>query len=402
MTDELKISDDNSKSKRKLSCNNKKEIISGNCPAHSTNKRRRVNREIKKEIVNGQNLAKKTIEAGPEQPVQKVIGNNTRQTDCDKLANGMKKNEIKQEQNKKRRRRRRKSPSSPYQLGSSKYYGVCRHKKGVKKKWVAKCGKKYIGYFSTEDEAAFAVDKQLDEMGIDRRFRNKRGSEEAIKIMKGNRRSTWNRLSAIKPEIGKTKDFLVNMGELLIPSTAIKIEPQQEFNKITHFGRVKQNVVNDFGPPSEFSNLLQIEPTRHDLPKIKSEYPDHAELEITGSRVPITTLAVSSNTQEKILSICNGDSVDLCSLEPEQSRQLSVIPSNIQSQHDLNQHVPHMANPVRMLLLWKSRGALSEQQYLTASRMLDGQYGEINAWSAKGLLDMGDIERLKAKLKEVQ
>lgn len=398
---ELKISDHINNNKRKLSCNpkgNKKEIITGNHPLQCTFKRRRLNGKTEMDITHGKHISKHEIKAGPD---HLDVAKDDKQSNHNELLIGRKLNEIKPEQNKKRRRRR-KSPSSPYQLGSSRYYGVCRHKKGVKKKWVAKCGNKYIGYFSTEDEAAFAVDRRLDEMGIDRRFRNKGGSEEAIKIMKGNRRSNWNRLLAIKTEISQPKDFGVNMSQLLIPGTAIKFEPHRYFNKIMHFGKPKSNIGNDYSIPSGLSNLLQIEPTGSVMPQIKSEYPDRAELEITESSVPIPTLAVRSKAQKATLSICNGESVDLCTSEPRQSQQLNVKSSNFQNEQVLDQHVPHMANPVRMLQLWKSRGALSEQQYSTASNMLDGRYGEVNAWSAKGLLDVGDIERLKTKLNEVQ
>jgi len=106
---------------------------------------------------------------------------------------------------------------------SSKYYGVCRFKRGVTRKWLAKCGQKYIGYFVTEDEAASAVDKYLDILGIDKRFRNLGSNKAAMEIMSSGKSSKkWKRTYAAKVQAGEVENLSVMPNEKPLSLLAMK------------------------------------------------------------------------------------------------------------------------------------------------------------------------------------
>jgi len=296
----------------------------------------------------------------------KVAENIMNQSDCD-------------DSGKAKRKRRKKGPNSPYQINSSKFYGVCRHKNGVRKKWVAKCGSKYIGYFFTELEAAAAVDKQLDEMGVDRRFRNMGGSEAALKIMKtGTRQTNWRRPLAEKIKLGESEDLSLKNSPIKPTKPPDGKKAKKDLKKLLDFDGAQQNVENDCTAPLEISQS-QIGPKPEECPKLGSR--NQSEMGVNEPDAPITTVALRSET-------------------PENS--LTEIPTNFPRQLMLNHPVSYLVNPMRMLLLWRSRSLLSTREYVTAVSMLDGRYGEVNAWSTKGLLDIGDIDTLKAALNEAQ
>jgi len=106
---------------------------------------------------------------------------------------------------------------------SSKYYGVCRFKRGVTRKWLAKCGQKYIGYFVMEDEAASAVDKYLDILGIDKRFRNLGSSKAALEMMSSGKSSKkWKRTYAAKIQAGEVENLSETPDERPLGLLALK------------------------------------------------------------------------------------------------------------------------------------------------------------------------------------
>jgi len=297
----------------------------------------------------------------------KVVENVMNQSDCD-------------DSRKAKRKRRKKGPNSPYQINSSKFYGVCRHKNGVRKKWVAKCGSKYIGYFFTEHEAAAAVDKQLDDMGVDRRFRNIGGSETALKIMKtGTRQTNWRRPLAEKIKLGESEDLSLKNSPMKPTKPPDRIKAKKDLKKLLDFDGAQQNVGNDCTAPLELLSQSQIGPKPEEFPKVESR--NQSDMAVNEADAPITTVALRSETPEN---------------------PLAEIPTNFQRQLMLNHPVSYLVNPMRMLLLWRSRSLLSTREYVTAVSMLDGRYGEVNAWSTKGLLDIGDIDTLKAALHEAE
>jgi len=114
-------------------------------------------------------------------------------------------------------------PSRQKKRRSSKYYGVCRFKRGVTRKWLAKCGQKYIGYFVMEDEAASAVDKYLDILGIDKRFRNLGSSKAALELMSSGKSSKkWKRTYAAKVQAGEVENLSVRPDERPLSLLALK------------------------------------------------------------------------------------------------------------------------------------------------------------------------------------
>ena len=335
-----------------------------------------------------------------------MVENNTKQPDSvDTGTESKPGRNLKHEKNEKRKRRK-KSPHSPYKMGSSRYYGVCRNKYGVHKKWVAKCAMKYIGYFTTEEEAASAVDKKLDEMGVDRRFRNIGGSDAALRIMNKltGKPSNWRRPAALKRKLGEFEDLSAETNELLLYKTANKNKSPKDLSKIIsddlNDNKVHQNVGSNLQTPLDISNLLKIEPELPNSPKLELQPMRDSKYDINKPIVPVTTVAIMGNTQENVPSICNGDSVDFERYMGKR-QQIAEKPNNFQTRVQFNQNnISNMDNPVQILLVWKSKGFLSAKEYVTALRMLDGRYGEVNAWSTKGLLFMGDVNTLKATLKE--
>jgi len=285
-------------------------------------------------------------------------------------------------------------------MGSSRYYGVCRHKYGVRKKWVAKCGSKYIGYYITELEAATAVDRKLDEMDIDRRFRNIGGCEAALQIMKKvtGKPSNWRRSAATKLKLGEYEELDVEISKQLITSGAKEMNAQQDFQKLLKFDAADHNVNKNLETPLQISSSLQIEPELPHFPKLELHSLNDPKFDINKPRF-LTTVAINGNSHESMRHI---DSAEFERYSPVNQQQFSAMPCNLQGQLVLDQPASHMANPVTILLLWKSKGFISVKEYVTAVRMLDGRYGEVNAWSTRGLLDMGDVDTLKATLKEAE
>jgi len=393
----------------------KKAFISQKRRNRTNGKKGRIKKKLKRRRLNGDKHSHKTIsgkvlpehhpKTTTEAKINKIVYNefvnNMNQSESTDSCTEIKSVTYLKDEKNDKRKRRKKSPNSPYKIGTSRYYGVCRNKYGVHKKWVAKCAMKYIGYFPTEEEAASAVDKKLDEMDVDSRFRNMGGNELALGIMTKltGKPSNWRRPAAIKRKLGEFEDLTAEMNELPHRKIANNTKSPKVLNKTLNYNEVHQNLGKSSKTPLDISNLQEIEPEIPKFPKLELSTTKDSTYNIYKPNVPFTIAPMMSNRQVNIPSICNDNFAKVGRYRGKQQHS-TEIPSNLLKQVQFNQNVSNMVDPVQILLLWKSKGFLIAKEYVTALRMLDGRYGEVNSWSTKGLLLMGDINTLKATLRE--
>jgi len=399
---------------------------------------------------------------------------------------------------------------------SSKYYGVSRFKGGVSCKWLAKCGRKHIGYFVMEEEAASAVDKYLDILGIDKRFRNLGSSKAALRMMcSGKLSRKWKRTYAAKVQAGEVENLPVTPDEKPLSLLELKlydnnlvdqgvsladlyVEDEPEIREVKKkedllasgiknhssetIDRRKMELDRDHGHVTEYNqsnvktesifNTIASESTSAQLvPKetsdlkaecglstilddrlkdiaekkllldimnktgcprgVKKEEPsldnilscdiNHLEVNLNNkintspSSYSISPLSIFPADQTSP-SFTMGD-VDCAKINTLQNNEQGINLS-MTSQYSLYTQpelLPHLrvkssiglatslaGQCIQTMLEWKSKKLLSISEYLTGLRMLDGRYGEITAFSSRGLLNIGDIDTFKASIEELE
>jgi len=204
------------------------------------------------------------------------------------------------------------------------------------------------------------VDKKLDELNIDKRFRNIGASKAALKIMKmKDRGSLWRRPAAIKHELGEYENLNSQLYKSVVCGAGnevraiLKTEDSQKaqiINTVTRdimYDLNKPVEIRELDPPLDLTGLLEVKPEVQHYTKpllVKHSVPD-----CSNQRNSVNTVALRCNTQDNSTCIYKGDN-----LEDGRNKEMAEVSSDLRSQFFYPQqqfqgYNPH-ANIIRMLL----------------------------------------------------